>query len=154
MGEGPEKEKLQRLVARLNLAEQVTFRPFGTKEEVYRLIGQADALVLPSRYDGWGVVVNEALLYGVPVVCTDRCGASDLVRSNWRGFVVKSGSVSELAAALRVLIDCGKRSAELTARIRAWSKRIYGESAADYLVAVLNHVYDNGPRPIPPWYDD
>jgi len=152
MGEGPEKEGLQRLASQLQLSGQIAFRLFGPKEEVYRLLRQADALVLPSRYDGWGVVVNEALLCGVPVICTDRCGASDLLRSDWRGSVVKAGSVDELAAVLNTFVERGKRSPTETARIRAWSGCIYGESAAGYLIGVLEHVYNRGPRPVPPWY--
>ena len=47
----------------------------------------ADVLVLPSRFDGWGAVVNEALMVGTPVICSDRCGASDVIENGRNGYV-------------------------------------------------------------------
>jgi len=51
--------------------------PFGEAQSIMTMY---EFLVLPSRYDGWGVVVNEALLAGIPVICSDRVGASSLIK--------------------------------------------------------------------------
>ena len=59
----------------------------------------ADCFVLASRYEPWGVVLVEAAAAGLPIICTDACGARyEVVKGN--GIVVKSGSVQELAAAM------------------------------------------------------
>ncbi len=151
MGDGPARESLQRLAVDLGIATQVTFRPFSDANAVYRQISGSDLLLLPSRFDGWGVVVNEALLSGVPVICTDRCGARDLLRADWRGRVVRAGSVEALTEALAHYVVGPKRTQELTARIRAWATSIQGNSAASYLTGVLEHIYAGGLRPVPPW---
>jgi glycosyltransferase involved in cell wall biosynthesis len=53
--------------------------------------------ILPSRYDGWGVVVNQALGAGLPIICSDAVGAGlDLVEQNVNGLRFAAGNASEL----------------------------------------------------------
>jgi glycosyltransferase involved in cell wall biosynthesis len=75
--------------------------PFGTAQTV---IATYDLLVLPSRYDGWGVVVNEALMAGVPVVCSDCVGAGVVVDAWGCGTTFSSEDVPDLKAKLRDLV--------------------------------------------------
>lgn len=63
--------------------------PFG---EVQATMAVYDFLILPSRYDGWGVVVNEALMAGIPVICSDKAGSSSLVQK-WGCGVCYEGAV-------------------------------------------------------------
>ena len=57
--------------------------------------------VLPSRHDGWGVVVNQAIAAGLPVICSDAVGAAaDLVSNGVNGYVFPSGNVEQLAEAM------------------------------------------------------
>ena len=56
--------------------------------------------VLPSRHDGWGVVVNEAIGAGLPIIVSDRVGARDLVENGVNGFITIAGNVDSLASAL------------------------------------------------------
>ena len=59
---------------------RVEYAGFQPPEALPRYFAQADVFVLPSRYDGWGVVVNQAIGAGLPVVCSDAVGAAyDLV---------------------------------------------------------------------------
>lgn len=70
-------------------------------DELYR---SADALVITSHYEVWGLVVNEALAYGLPVIATDQVGAApDLIDDGVNGRIVTAGSVSALADAMRDL---------------------------------------------------
>jgi glycosyltransferase involved in cell wall biosynthesis len=57
--------------------------------------------VLPSRFDGWGAVVNEALMVGTPVICSNRCGASDVIENGRNGYVFEAGSARALRERLR-----------------------------------------------------
>jgi glycosyltransferase involved in cell wall biosynthesis len=116
------------------------------------LLEHADVLLLPSRYDGWGAVVNEALMCGVPVVCSDNCGAADLLREPWRGSTFKMGSVESLQIVLRGWIERGRRNEESTARIRDWSSALEGPQEARYLVEIVKYLQEGGQRPSPPWY--
>lgn len=93
------------LASRLRVASAVTFMGPVPVEGVRALLRQADVLVLPSRSDGWGVVISEAVAEGMAVITSDRCGAAhELVIRGWNGFVVRSGSASELAEAMSVYI--------------------------------------------------
>jgi glycosyltransferase involved in cell wall biosynthesis len=68
------------------------------------LYGRADALILPSHYDAWGLVVNEAQAYGLPVIATDQVGAAaDLIEPGVNGLVVPAGSSAALARAMKEL---------------------------------------------------
>jgi len=69
--------------------------------KVIKEIQAADVLVLPSAFDGWGLTVNEALQSGVPAICSDACGAAELLEENshW-GLVYSAGSIDGLADAL------------------------------------------------------
>lgn len=69
-------------------------------------ISAADVLVLPSQYDNWGLVVNEALAFGCRVLVSERCGAAELVLGRPRaGAVLPVGDVSAWAAAMLACRD-------------------------------------------------
>jgi glycosyltransferase involved in cell wall biosynthesis len=93
---------------------------FGNSQAV---ISDYDVLVLPSRYDGWGVVVNEALMAGVPVICSDQVGSATLVEKWQCGITFASESESDLVAKLKELV-C---SQELLNNMRLAAGRV-GES--------------------------
>lgn len=151
VGEGDEVTPWKKLCADLAISKRVGFAPAVNMVDVPDLIRGADLLILPSRFDGWGTVVNEALMQGVPVLCSDSCGARDLLTEEWRGGVFKAGSVQSLRELLATWINRGKRTQELTDRIRDWSRCIEGEAVADYLENVMRHVYNGSPRPVAPW---
>ncbi len=115
-------------------------------------IARYDLLVLPSRYDGWGVVVNEALLAQVPVVCSDRVGARVLVQRFGAGGVFPSGDVAALQAVLRSLALEPGRLAAMKAAARIAAAAIAPEVAAGYLQAVIDAEPRQRPAVVSPWY--
>lgn len=152
VGNGEELQRWKRAAAASGHSDRIRFSPAVNYKMVGKLLEQADLLLLPSKKEGWGAVVNEALMCGVPVVCSDRCGAVDLLREPWRGSVFKAGSVTSLQKALQGWIDHGKRDAESSARIRQWSSAIEGPQVARYLVEIVDYLQQGGARPQPPWY--
>jgi len=152
VGNGPDLPRWKRAAATCGLAERVRFRPTIANREIGNLLEHADLLLLPSKWDGWGAVVNEALMCGVPVVCSDRCGAGDLLRESWRGSIFKTGSVESLRNALWGWVEHGKCDEQSRARIREWSSAIEGPQMAQYLFDVVQYVRDGGQRPSPQWY--
>jgi glycosyltransferase involved in cell wall biosynthesis len=131
--------------------DRIHFRRAVDYGMVGPLFEEADLLLLPSKWDGWGAVVNEALMCGVPVICSDRCGAADLLRESWRGSIFKTGSVESLRSMLQEWIERG-RNKESSSRIKQWSSRIEASQFARYLVETVEYVRDGGQRPYPPWY--
>jgi len=125
--------------------------PFG---EAQRVIAQYDFLVLPSRYDGWGVVVNEALLAGVPVIGSDAAGASAVVRK-WRcGRVFANGDAGALACVLRDLSADNTGRVVLKEAARRAGDALDPQVAGRYLFAILSgDGQDSAQQPECPWYD-
>lgn len=90
----------------------------------------ADCFVLASRYEPWGVVLVEAAAAGLPIICTDACGARhEVVKEN--GIVVKAGDLTALANAMSEVsagtrtfdLDLGRRLA-VDYSCEAWAKRV------------------------------
>jgi glycosyltransferase involved in cell wall biosynthesis len=99
-GDGPEEAFLRQAAADYEIPE-VHFLGFRQPAELPALYAAADALVLPSEDEPWGVVVNEALACGTRVIATDRVGAApDLLAEEACGLVVPAGEREALAAAL------------------------------------------------------
>jgi glycosyltransferase involved in cell wall biosynthesis len=99
LGTGPALLRLTKLVP-IQLQDRVQFLGFQQPEVIPEIFAAADAFVLPSRHDGWGVVVNEALGAGLPIIVSDRVGARELVKHDYNGLVTCAGDVESLASAL------------------------------------------------------
>ncbi|MGZ9034035.1 MAG: glycosyltransferase [Rhodospirillales bacterium] len=96
-GDGPERGLIERIVQQNNV-RSVRFFGFATEREVCETLATSLALILPSVSETWGLVINEAIAMGVPVLCSDVCGARDeLVRSGVNGFSFAPGEVEGLA---------------------------------------------------------
>jgi colanic acid/amylovoran biosynthesis glycosyltransferase len=104
VGEGPEREALQKRVAELGVANHVEFLGWATAPEVRDHIRGARALVMTSFAEGLPLVIMEALALGRPVVTTRVGAIAELVETGKCGWVVAPGSVEEVAAALRAVL--------------------------------------------------
>ncbi|GAB3789692.1 hypothetical protein GCM10028818_58750 [Spirosoma horti] len=101
LGEGPDYASLDSQINALGLADPVKLIPSRPWYQVPDLLALSDVLVLPSLSEPWGLVVNEAMACGLPVIVSDRCGcASDLVREGENGFVFDPHNQSQLTALL------------------------------------------------------
>ena len=81
-------------------------RGFVDPDNLPQLYGAADAFVLPSRHDGWGVVINQALAAGLPIIATSAVGAAiDLMTSGREGFLIPPGDTPALLHAMSTLTD-------------------------------------------------
>jgi len=103
IGDGALRADLERFCAERKLP--VTFSGFLNQTEIARAYAAADALVLPSDYgETWGLVVNEAMLFGVPAIVSDRVGCGpDLVEPGVTGLVFPCRDDKALADAMRAL---------------------------------------------------
>jgi glycosyltransferase involved in cell wall biosynthesis len=152
IGKGPRLPALMKRAQEMKVG-QVTFEGPQPNRTVRNALRNHDLAVVPSRYDGWGAVVNEALMCGTPVICSSACGARVLVEGSSRGSVFDAGSPESLSREIQAwacgrVAGFGSRSA-----VQEWSRRINGSAAAAYLRAALEHVYGSAPRPAPPWAD-
>jgi glycosyltransferase involved in cell wall biosynthesis len=110
VGEGPMRAELESEARALRIADHVRFLGFVNQSGLPAVYCSAEVLVLPSEYDAFGVVVNEAMLCGCPVIVSDRVGARfDLVREGETGFVFTMGDVGALSVLLREALESPER---------------------------------------------
>ena len=102
-GDGALRRELEKESARLEVQQRVRFLGFVNQSQLPALYTAADLLVLPSEYEPFAVVVNEAMCCGCPVMVSDRVGAArDLVAPVRAEFVFRTGDVAALARALQI----------------------------------------------------
>jgi glycosyltransferase involved in cell wall biosynthesis len=101
-GDGPERVAVERAIAGAGLNGAVRACGFVTAEEVDRALGRAMCMVLPSRREGYGMVVVEAAAHGTPsiVVAGPDNAAVELVQEGVNGFIVQSSNADDLADAI------------------------------------------------------
>lgn len=106
----------------LNLKEKfelsnVHFVGFMTKDKLADYYKAADVFVLPTREDVWGLVVNEAMAYGLPVVTTDMCGAGlEMIESGENGVIVPVNDPKKLALAINKAFEIDTNKVMTVAR--------------------------------------
>ena len=151
IGSGEMDAELRRLARELGVGSRIVFRGVVPHSQVPEAMCRSDLLLFPSRCDGWGAVVNESLMCGTPVLCSDHCGARDLLKEPWRGEVLSSDAMPAWTEALGRWIQKGPLPARERTRIADWSRCIGGPEIARYFNAILKHVYQDQSRPAPPW---
>jgi len=105
--------------ARRLLGGRVTFLGNRPYRELPAIYGASDVFVMPSLREVWGLVLNEAMAVGVPVVATHSAGATpDLIAGRGTGFAVAPGDVADLTNALTSLVGNGPLRAEMGRRGR------------------------------------
>jgi len=105
VGDGPLEAELKTLSRAEGVEERVRFLGFQTREAIHALLRRADCYVLSSLHEGLGIVVQEAMDAGLPVVATDNGGQVDLIRSPRNGLLVPPGDPVALAEAIRAVRD-------------------------------------------------
>jgi L-malate glycosyltransferase len=137
-GSGELEPELRRHAAELGL-ERVSFLGYVGEETVAQTLGSTLALVLPSIEEQHGLVVNEALAMGVPILLSDNCGARDLlVRSGINGYVFEPDNVQGLAYFMG-LLDRDEAEWE---RLAHGTRRFLGSADAGFFVTAVERALE------------
>lgn len=103
LGDGPNKASLQRLADELGITNNVNF--LGTRNDVHDILAVCDIGVLSSHSEGLSNSIIEYMAAGLPVVCTDVGGNSELIEDNKNGFLTHKNDYKEMAEAILKLLD-------------------------------------------------
>lgn len=114
-------------------------------EELGTLYGLAEALVLPSTTESWGLVVNEAMAAGLPVIVSRGCGAASLVREGLEGWTFEPG---DRAALVRILRELSELSPERRAAVGRRAQETIGQWGLERFTASVLAALDL-PRALP-----
>lgn len=89
-----------------NNLKNIYFLDFKTKEELDKYYQISDVFVLPTRHDEWGLVINEAIAKGLPVITTNHCGAGvELIKNSKNGFLVEVENVEMLSECINNILN-------------------------------------------------
>jgi glycosyltransferase involved in cell wall biosynthesis len=146
-GEGPERVALEALVDELELRDKVHFMGSVVGEEKWRLLGNADVFVMPSRFDpaipwkeSFGIAFAEAAAFGVPAVASRSGGIPDAVLDGETGILVPEESHGDIADALTLLYQKPEIRKRLGSAARERARSLFSPAAvvAQFTEAVLD----------------
>lgn len=142
VGDGPDAPAVR---AAAGTDPRVVFAGFREGEALGQCYGVADALVLASDHETWGLVVNEAMAAGLPCIVSDRVGAREMVIDGFTGRVVPQADPAALAGAIGELLGDPERSARMGRAAyklcsTAYTPARQGEQMASALVKEARHA--------------
>jgi glycosyltransferase involved in cell wall biosynthesis len=129
-GEGPERAALEAQRDALGLRDRVVMP--GVTQEHGGWLRDADIFILSSRFEGWGIVIGEAMAAGLPTISFDcHWGPGEMIADNVSGILVPDGNVAALGEAIASLCDDPDRRAQLSQAARIASKRFSIDNILD-----------------------
>ena len=107
-GNGDQESNLKNFVYINNLGNVVKFYNSVKSINVYKCFTKANLFILPSTKEPWGLVINESIYYGVPVLCLSSVGAAnDLIVNNKNGYLMKTNSPIEISKFIKKITSNG-----------------------------------------------
>jgi glycosyltransferase involved in cell wall biosynthesis len=140
VGDGSDRQQLVELAANITPGT-IQIPGFAHREQLSEIYALADGFIFPTHSDPWGLVVNEAMACGLPVLATTVAGCTlDLVQDGWNGFVVPPRDPTRLAAAMENLAidstlrtEMGRRSRE---RVESYSPAAWARGMLEAVQSV------------------
>ena len=123
IGSGPEETLIRARAEELGVADRIEFPGFLGAEAVAQQLAKGLALVLPSAEEQWGLVVNEALAFGLPAIISPAVGSGDLlIRNLVNGYVTELNAPESLAAAMAAMVadEAAWRRMVAASHARSW----------------------------------
>lgn len=152
VGDGSERGRLERLAKELGIDKLTKFVGSVSHDEVKSFMRQSSVLVLPSHFDGWGFVVNEALSVRVPCIVSDRCGVQEVIKAQGGGRIVAAGDVMEFSNALDNVLTKTEWD-NISRQASVAHETLLASTGAEYFLGVIDHIRKglSGPKPVVPW---
>ena len=138
IGSGPEQSDLIRLITELQLEGRVKLLGMRTRNEIIEILNSCDALVLPSDYETFGVVLIEAMAMGLPVIACNAGGPVDIIDES-NGILIPVHDTGALADAMQYMAenfnkyDCEKIATEC-------ANKYSGENVARKVVEIFQEL--------------
>tara|TARA_R110002072_G_scaffold140765_5_gene285172 strand:+ start:92 stop:1135 length:1044 start_codon:yes stop_codon:yes gene_type:complete len=132
LGSGPEEENLQKQAAKLS---NVFF--MGKQDDIGTWFASANMLIHPSRSEGLGSVLLEAMVAGLPTIASNTGGIPDIIEHEQTGLLIETGNAQELASAIKRLID----DQALRKQLQTGAKEKLGEFDINHTTSLYDKLY-------------
>jgi glycosyltransferase involved in cell wall biosynthesis len=135
-GVGSERDYLDTLCTKLNLAERVHF--LGLRSDVIEIMKTTDIFVHPSKREGLSVALMEAMACGLPIICAKIRGNVDLIKDGEGGILCENGNIATLREAIRLLGE----DSTLRQEMGSYNLERVKEFGIEGVLAQLAEIYD------------
>jgi len=125
IGDGPLEQELRNVAITTGVSDRVSFLGYQTRERIWEYLQVTDCFVLSSLHEGLGIVVQEAMCAGLPIVSSDNGGQVDLIHDGRNGVLVKPMDSKALSSAIREIYSHPEMAAEMRRNNMNDIKRCY-----------------------------
>ncbi|MEO6190180.1 MAG: glycosyltransferase family 4 protein [Saprospiraceae bacterium] len=136
LGSGEEEIKLKSKV----ISNQIKFLGFKQKNEIPYYFAISDIFLFCSRYDGWGLVINEAIASELAIISSDAVGASEYIREGINGFVIKNEDIAGYNVAICKLLDSSELLHQMKVENAKFKQAVSSQYNAEQLVSYLTSI--------------
>ena len=106
IGDGPERENIEKEIKKYNLESKITLLGYKKKEEIKKYLLSSSIFILPSYTESFGLVVLESFAEGVPVITFDSAkGALEIIKDKQNGYIVKDRNKKNMAKKIKYLLE-------------------------------------------------
>jgi glycosyltransferase involved in cell wall biosynthesis len=141
VGDGPARKNLELLSGDYLQNKSIIFAGGHPWYQVPTWLAQSDVLILPSKSEPWGLVVNEAMVCGMPVIVSEKCGCSeDLVKNEINGFTFSPDSKSQLESAMQFFAENPEKIKVMGEASLALIKPFSSKTVANEMVACYKNL--------------
>ncbi len=142
VGSGEEDKALEKLVAKLSLAEHVTFFGRVSEKRKAELLAQSWAMIQPSQIEGWGLTVIEANACGTPVIASNVNGLKDSVVDGQTGILVPVNNIHGFTDAMKLIASNTVYRNTLSKNAYSWSKKFDWNTSANEFYRIIGRSLD------------
>jgi glycosyltransferase involved in cell wall biosynthesis len=125
IGDGPDRKELETMAAELNCQDKIVFYGAAAWEEAMQLMARMDLVVVPSRFEGFGLSAAEAMAMRKPLICSNAFGLTELVNHEQEGLLFRNGDAQDLLRLLQELIQHPEKAKRLGEQAFAKTKQYF-----------------------------
>ena len=120
-----------------NRINNITILGFKNQSELRQIYQISNLLILPSKYETWGLVINEAMACGIPVITTNKSGASyDLIKNDLTGYIYEFGNIDDLKNKVELVLNNKKN----TLKIQNYIKKKVSHYSIDKTIESIHSI--------------
>ena len=156
IGMGNSENVLQEFINKNQLQNVVTLLGVINSKNITNYIERADLLILPSIFDGWGMVINEALQSHIPVLVSDKCGAKELIKHQKNGLIFEGNNIKSLIENIQFFLQLSPAERDVMKNYASdMGEKISIPIVSNYLSLCVNHcLKPQNIKPTAPWLNE
>lgn len=142
VGEGDQRQELEAFIKENDFEDQVTWAGWVEYGKLGAYFSQADVFVFPTYEDVWGMVAPEAMVFGLPILCSKGAACCELIEEGKNGYIFDPRDPQALAEAMQRLLDDPELIASMGERSHQIISQSTPQTAAQAFVEATSFVFD------------